>query len=435
MSTDTKLTDLVVNTLTRKQYHDADLTDHGDELFVQSDHAGVSVGGNGVDALDTTNVTNCLTYIPQDIDLELSSNGTLTLKADSKLYMPNGKTGGTNTFSELVISADKTLTIADNAQCILFYNVETAGLWYASVGSTKSGTSNPSDLLGFFYNSADNKIYYLRNSSTPDNYTFSFPVAIVKSNGTKIISIDRVFNGMGYVGSADFVLPGVKGLIPDGRNADGSLKNIEATVSSVQVFQSSGSGYGLVFSINSNGVVAVRNSKCYSDGLKPTWFDGGIYATWFDTDSNKMFYTSDGGTTWTQVYYCMISSTYITNAGQYDYLQTKKAFRAVDYNDTEFIAHQTFPSVRYIDFTLPTSGTSWSAPADGYVVVVKSGNASQYIQLSTGAFSVNTYAPNYNGAIVMIICPVEKGKAVSFDYDLGGATTVCRFIYANGARL
>ena len=33
--------------------------------------------------------TNCLTEIPQDITLELN-NGTLTLKAGSKVYVPNG---------------------------------------------------------------------------------------------------------------------------------------------------------------------------------------------------------------------------------------------------------------------------------------------------------------------------------------------------------
>jgi hypothetical protein len=37
----------------------------------------------------STNVTNCITEIPQDIKLELN-NGTLTLKAGSKVYVPNG---------------------------------------------------------------------------------------------------------------------------------------------------------------------------------------------------------------------------------------------------------------------------------------------------------------------------------------------------------
>jgi hypothetical protein len=38
---------------------------------------------------NSTAITNCITSIPQDIKLELN-NGTLTLKAGSKVYMPNG---------------------------------------------------------------------------------------------------------------------------------------------------------------------------------------------------------------------------------------------------------------------------------------------------------------------------------------------------------
>lgn len=39
--------------------------------------------------LNTSQITNCITEIPQDIKLELV-DGTLTLKAGSKVYIPNG---------------------------------------------------------------------------------------------------------------------------------------------------------------------------------------------------------------------------------------------------------------------------------------------------------------------------------------------------------
>lgn len=38
---------------------------------------------------NSTAITNCITEIPQDIKLELK-DGTLTLKAGSKVYIPNG---------------------------------------------------------------------------------------------------------------------------------------------------------------------------------------------------------------------------------------------------------------------------------------------------------------------------------------------------------
>ena len=39
--------------------------------------------------LNTSQITNCITEIPQDIKLELK-DGVLTLKAGSKVYVPNG---------------------------------------------------------------------------------------------------------------------------------------------------------------------------------------------------------------------------------------------------------------------------------------------------------------------------------------------------------
>ena len=61
---------------------------------------------------------------------------------------------------------------------------------------------------------------------------FSFPLATVTvSDGN--ITIDQVFNCIGYIGSTIWVDKGVKGLIPNYRNADGTLNNIEFTTSKV----------------------------------------------------------------------------------------------------------------------------------------------------------------------------------------------------------
>lgn len=60
------------------------------------------------------------------------------------------------------------------------------------------------------------------------------PVCITTSAGGKITSIDQVFNGFGYIGSTMFALPGVSGLIPNGRNADGTLNNMAVTISALR---------------------------------------------------------------------------------------------------------------------------------------------------------------------------------------------------------
>ena len=57
--------------------------------------------------LNKTQITNCITEIPQDIKLELN-NGVLTLKAGSKVYVPNGfeADGTTRKFDEIVFDSD-----------------------------------------------------------------------------------------------------------------------------------------------------------------------------------------------------------------------------------------------------------------------------------------------------------------------------------------
>ena len=54
-----------------------------------------------------TTISNCITEIRQNIDLELN-NSMLTLKTGSKVYVPNGfeQDGVTRKFSEVIINTD-----------------------------------------------------------------------------------------------------------------------------------------------------------------------------------------------------------------------------------------------------------------------------------------------------------------------------------------
>ena len=51
--------------------------------------------------LKTNQITNCITEIPQDIQIQTSGE-TVTLKAGSKVYIPNGN----GVFNAITISAD-----------------------------------------------------------------------------------------------------------------------------------------------------------------------------------------------------------------------------------------------------------------------------------------------------------------------------------------
>ena len=182
--------------------------------------------------------TNRILEIPQDIKLELN-NGTLTLKAGSKVYVPNGfeSDGVTKKFDVIILNNDQTISTGFNGMNVaLFYG----GHGRMSLDRIFSGDTMPSTTTNddVWYDTASNKIktYKTASSSWIPFEVCSLPVglATANTNGTGFTSIDQVFNGFGYIGSTVFALPGVKVQIPDGRNENGTCKSVYGTIRTVQ---------------------------------------------------------------------------------------------------------------------------------------------------------------------------------------------------------
>lgn len=172
--------------------------------------------------------TNRILEIPQDIKLELN-NGALTLKAGSKVSVPNGN----GVFDAVTISTDRSLTNTSNDTYMVFAKSDGSGLELARLANqTGSGTTTPTSSWWVYYNTSDNKVYRIENGVNVRQV--SLPIAIITVSSGAITSIDQVFNGFGYIGSTVFALPGVKVQIPNGRNVDGTCRSIIATVDSVK---------------------------------------------------------------------------------------------------------------------------------------------------------------------------------------------------------
>ena len=96
MTTDTKLQKLIINKLTTSEYSSINEKDPN-QLYLVTDALG----------FDNT-ITNCLTHIPQDINLELV-DGTLTAKQGSRVWIPYGTTeayqvGDVDTYGNTVVA-------------------------------------------------------------------------------------------------------------------------------------------------------------------------------------------------------------------------------------------------------------------------------------------------------------------------------------------
>ena len=185
-------------------------------------------------AVNYDNISNCITYIPQDIKLELNNNNTIVLKKGSIVYIPNG----TGNFDKVTITQDVSDIADTNRETMLFYLPGQNGLGQMPAEYCFSGATAPTNFYGgiyaIWYDTANNLIKLTGNGGANWDSGYSFPICLAHET-TTTYSISQVFNGFGYIGSTIFALPGVKGLIPNSRNADGSLKNIEVVQNSVKI--------------------------------------------------------------------------------------------------------------------------------------------------------------------------------------------------------
>ena len=355
----------------------------------------------------SSNVSNCITNILQDIKLELN-NGTLTLKAGSKVYIPNGA----GTFDELTIQSDVTKTQTTNESDMFFVMADGTVVTWDTNSNIVSGPTYNGGGLGVWYDTTNNRIRYTTDSGSTWSNNLSLPVCIYTVSGGAISSIDQIFNGFGYIGSTVFALPGVKGLIPNGRNADGSLKNTTTndftTVKTVQVTTSTAkiamySGGGLGSQTKNFGLNEPENYN----------YDSGILTNALE-----------------------VARVIVDSNAKITSFTPKTAFHAVDYSDTEYMAHQAMPSSRYSNVTtIGASGTSYQAPADGYffAAITTAGTGNVTFANQNGSGFTTSLEFSTTGYTEYCFIPVAKGDSVALYFNNATVTRI-RFIYANGAQ-
>ena len=91
-----------------------------------------------------------------------------------------------------------------------------------------------------------------------------------------------------------------------------------------------------------------------------------------------------------------------------------------------------FPSNRYENLTLGASGSTYTAPANGYFYISKRASAvNQYFQFYSSTRGMLSRASTADG-LINFGYEVQKGEKVTAGYSVGGALTYFRFVYAEG---
>lgn len=210
----------------------------------------------GRDFLNTQQITNCLLEVPQRIKYTLV-DGTLTILAGSVILVPYGTTDQSSTYTVGSTFINSNLKVVDrvwdstNNRFFVWAELQSDLIRNSSSGgavaerravvqftansmnlgnfSTATSVSSDSDAPNtcVFYNTTTNLVKS-KSSGTLNNYIIAFPVMITKSSATySIDSIKQVFNGFGFIGSVIWADKDINGVKPNGRNADGTLKNTQ----------------------------------------------------------------------------------------------------------------------------------------------------------------------------------------------------------------
>ena len=329
-------------------------------------------------------LTNCIKEIPQDIKLELSA-GVLTLKAGSKIRVPNG----VDVFDEITIANDisydfsgwgtsrRLLTLNTNTNTLEGYELDT---------QTASGNTQPIVPYTYmtWYDTANNLVKYTGDSGSTWTSGGSLPLAIFSGGNSRLY---QIFNGFGYIGSTVFVLPGIKYLVPDGLNDDGTYKNIESTTSDVLTLTVGVSGWAGMWNIYCHGTYISAHPTVLEiiSNSPPTVNTATAY--WYNPQTNCMYWTSDTGATWTKTTVFSIGK-FIENSTRITNLNGKPTFHAVDFS--------TFGQI--VSFRLPYDGNS----------------RSWFVKWSNGIVIQGQQISNQNTTITF---PVPMANT---DYFLGG---------------
>ena len=398
------------------------------------------------------NITNCLLEVPQNIKLELK-NGTLTLKAGSKVIVPNGfeANGTTPKFDEMIVTIDRILTptVNKNGTVMMYLTGSKQNIDYMEISANFSSATQPnigSRTYAKWYDTTENKLKWTSDGGSTWGGGYSFPICIFKTSDTAnadgrfdTVSIDQVFNGFGFIGSHIWMDKGVKMLIANGYNEGGTIKNEEITTSNVVVSNNAISGttsnvipfFRLKASVPQVYMVSKTNFLGELDYVPNV---GSGFQYYFNTTEMKWYMHEANETVWKSTPYYLISPTITVENNVITSFKPYKPFRAIGYNDKSEVAGWAMPCNKYVDLTLGASGTNYTAPANGWFYIRKGAGATgNWLNMGVNPHYISCTAPSSNAELT-VIYPVRKGYNVNVSYQATGSTAYFRFIYAEGSR-
>ena len=205
-----------------------------------------------------------------------------------------------------------------------------------------------------------------------------------------------------YTGSTVTAKQGLKVLIPNGKNTDGTFNNIEYTLTqdvTIDVSATVSTNTWINIYLGANGELTINEKK------------------------DALYLTEN----YTQIATAHYNGSEITELGAF------QATSIYQKSDNALISSLGMPSSKFIDLTFATSPTDYTAPSNGYFVFDRLCKGSgQYMALNNKTGEYRMVVGGVNGVDTALMLPVKRGDIVGIGTNFTGTINRFRFYYAEG---
>ena len=370
----------------------------------------INAAASQYDNITYRNIANCLLEVPQRIKLELN-NGVLTLKAGSEVIVPNGfeADGVTPKFDYVTVNKDyadvqwETVTATNVFE---IYNPDANDNRIYPWAHTFSGETAPTGYTHMvWYDTKNNLVKLTGDSGASWASGIALPLSIQNYSNGLVTSINQVFNGFGYIGQCTWVDKGVKSLLADGRNEDGTLKNRVVTTTTCNVNDAT-TRSSLKCFFNGQYIEDYGVDHMFEQDTPPSnW--GGLYARWYNPKENLSYLTDDGGATWylhDTIYLGDLVKPVYENIISFN-IQAEP-LRTITSSDKTSIRHWCTPNYNAGIGLALTNGV---VPCDGYLFVMNHQDRAPVFYLGNAGWQ---FIGSYYSTNLMTV-PVKRGQAYS----------------------
>lgn len=438
----------------------------GLENLEKAKDEGVITINSASNAIKQTQISNCILEKPKNIQYELI-DGVFRLKAGSVAVVPYGteppaleigddlcgyevvdiQYENNKLFYWVKTRQDYTLTPGGkSSHRFITLRLSQAGLIDANTESLLSGETPAKESLNTRWYDIQNNVIkeYHSNNQWENSDYLSFPFAQISLNSAQTVYNDVALDlsTLGYLGKTVFVNKGIKVLVPNGFNSDGSMSNLEYENDKFRLRT-------ITENITGRWVVGLphpKDSEYENQDLfliKEALFDNAC-----DIPVTENFENGE-------VKYLILNNSYlgkqnnkvisrymvplgnvgtVINNNVINSFSPKESFSCLDFQNRSFISSMSMPGTHKVELTVGATDTTYTAPADGWFVVnAKFSSINNYLLIQSNV-GVLFHSHNDTTGSMAYSIPVARKQTVFIRYSGTVESKSLTFIYANGAK-